>query len=87
MQATGYVRKLDPLGRIVLPKKLRTLFEIHEKDGLEILIDKEDIILRKSLPMCIFCGSTDNIADFKEKHVCKDCLSTLTAESTPKISA
>ncbi len=77
MQATGIVRKVDPLGRIVLPIELRRHYEIGPKDGLEILVDEESIILRKSVPMCIFCGNASEASTFKGKNVCQNCLSTL----------
>ncbi|HMM20064.1 MAG TPA: AbrB/MazE/SpoVT family DNA-binding domain-containing protein [Selenomonadales bacterium] len=81
MQAMGIVRKLDPLGRIVLPMELRRYYGITPQDGLEILVDQEKIILRKIVPRCIFCGATDDVTTLKGKNVCQNCLETLEARA------
>ena len=70
MKATGVVRKVDELGRVVLPKELRDTFDINIKDPLEIFVDNEQIILKKYQPACVFCGSADNTTYFKGKLVC-----------------
>ena len=74
MKATGIVRKLDQLGRVVIPIELRRTFGIEEKDGLEIYTDDDRIVLRKHEPACVFCGSADEVTKFKGKNVCKECL-------------
>lgn len=76
MESTSIVRKTDNLGRIVLPIELRRTLGIEEKDGLEIFVNGDQIILRKYEPACIFCGSADDITDFKGKNICEKCLST-----------
>lgn len=77
MKSTGIVRRVDELGRIVLPISLRNRFEITEKDPLEILIDGSNIVLKKYEPFCIFCEDTKNLVDFQGKLVCKKCISKL----------
>ena len=77
MKATGIVRKLDQLGRIVIPKELRTTFDLKETDPIEIFVDGEDIILRKYLPACIFCKEADGIVQFEGKNICKKCLAKM----------
>ena len=77
MKATGIVRKLDTLGRVVLPKELRDLFDIKHNDSLEIFVDQENIVLRKYQPSCIFCNSLDNIEVYKDKKVCAECIKNL----------
>ena len=77
MKSTGIVRKVDELGRIVLPIELRRLLDIAEKDPLEIYVDNDSVILKKYAPACIFCGSADNIVNFKGKKICADCLEEL----------
>ncbi|WP_010501384.1 AbrB/MazE/SpoVT family DNA-binding domain-containing protein [Paenibacillus elgii] len=77
MKATGIVRKVDELGRVVLPVELRRTLNISEKDALEIFVDSERIILKKYQPACIFCSSAENASHFKGKVVCKACLSDL----------
>lgn len=77
MKSTGIVRKVDELGRVVLPKELRRTFNIEEKDGLEIFVDGETIILKKYEPGCVFCDSLDKITFHKGKPICKKCLEEL----------
>ncbi|MBC8545729.1 AbrB/MazE/SpoVT family DNA-binding domain-containing protein [Clostridiaceae bacterium NSJ-31] len=74
MKSTGIVRKVDELGRIVLPKELRNTLDIKEKDSLEIYVDGDQIILKKYAPACIFCSNAGDIVTFKGKNVCKECL-------------
>jgi looped-hinge helix DNA binding domain, AbrB family len=78
MQSTGIVRKVDELGRIVIPIELRRTYNIEEKDGMEIFVDNDRIILRKYDPACMFCESTDDITTYKGKKICKDCLAEMT---------
>lgn len=73
LKSTGIVRKVDDLGRVVLPKELRSTLGISEKDALEIYTDGEKIVLHKYAPGCIFCGSIANAKYFKGKLVCNTC--------------
>ncbi|NLN07436.1 MAG: AbrB/MazE/SpoVT family DNA-binding domain-containing protein [Firmicutes bacterium] len=73
MKATGIVRKVDELGRVVIPIELRRTLGIEIKDGLEIFIDGEKIILRKYEPACIFCQNAVDIIDFNGKMICREC--------------
>ncbi|MBQ9703959.1 MAG: AbrB/MazE/SpoVT family DNA-binding domain-containing protein [Clostridia bacterium] len=77
MNSTGITRKLDELGRIVLPMEIRTKFDINPKDALEIFIEDDKIILKKYQPCCIFCGSTADNVLFNDKRVCKSCIEKL----------
>lgn len=77
MKATGITRKIDELGRIVLPIELRRGLGISEKDALEIYVEDEKIILKKYKQACAFCGNDENIVEFKNKYICADCLSQL----------
>jgi AbrB family transcriptional regulator, transcriptional pleiotropic regulator of transition state genes len=81
MKATGIVRKTDELGRIVLPIELRRVLNIEYKDGLEIFVDQDKIILRKYEPACVLCGNADDVGKFKGKTICKDCLATMRQEA------
>jgi AbrB family transcriptional regulator, transcriptional pleiotropic regulator of transition state genes len=74
LKSTGIVRKVDELGRIVLPIELRRTLNIEEKDALEIYVDGESIILKKYEPACIFCSNAKNIEVYKSKNICSDCL-------------
>ena len=73
MKSTGIVRKVDELGRIVIPREIRNKFEIAEKDPLEIYVEGNDIILRKFQPNCIFCGNTKKLVPFNNKLICSKC--------------
>lgn len=79
MKSTGIVRRVDELGRIVLPVELRRTLSIAEKDSLEIYVDGSNIMLKKYQPACIFCDSAKDITIFKGKNVCASCLSELHA--------
>ena len=77
MKSTGIVRKIDDLGRIVLPIELRRTLNIAERDSIEIYVDEDQIILKKYLPTCVFCGNSENLSDFKDKIVCESCIKEL----------
>ncbi len=77
MKATGIVRKIDELGRVVLPIELRRTFDIEIGDGLEIYVDGETIILKKYERECVFCGEAKDVVDFKGKIICPKCLQDL----------
>lgn len=77
MKSTGIVRKVDELGRVVIPIELRRTLQIDEKDALEIYVDGEKIILKKYEPACIFCGNAEDIRNFKEKNICKACFESM----------
>lgn len=74
MKSTGIVRRIDELGRVVLPIELRRTLDIDIKDSLEIYVDNNSIILKKYAPACVFCGEADDIINFKGKNVCKKCI-------------
>ena len=77
MKATGVTRRVDELGRIVLPIELRRTMNIEEKDALEIYVDADKIILKKYEPACIFCGDAEDVVNYKGKNLCESCLAEL----------
>ncbi|MDF2530496.1 MAG: transcriptional regulator, AbrB family [Clostridia bacterium] len=77
MKSTGIVRKVDELGRVVIPIELRRTLNIEEKDSLEIYVDGEHIILKKYEPACIFCSNAKDIVVYKGKNICPACMSEL----------
>lgn len=77
MKSTGIVRKIDELGRIVLPIELRRTLDISEKDAVEIYVEQDTIILKKYKSSCVFCNNAENVVDFKGKNICADCLAQL----------
>ena len=77
MKATGIVRKVDELGRMVLPREIRRTMHIDVRDPVEIYVEGNSIILRKYEQECIFCGGTNNVSSFKGRNVCENCLKEL----------
>ncbi|MBQ0009501.1 MAG: AbrB/MazE/SpoVT family DNA-binding domain-containing protein [Ruminococcus sp.] len=77
MKSTGIVRKIDEVGRIVLPIEIRKALNIDTRDAVEIFVDSDQIVLRKYEPSCIFCGNADNVKMFKGKLVCASCAKQL----------
>lgn len=82
MKSTGIVRKVDDLGRVVIPIEVRRSFDIEERDGLEIFIDNDRIILRKYEPACVFCGNAAEVTKFKDKTVCFECILNMTQQTS-----
>ena len=80
MKSTGIVRKVDELGRIVLPIELRRTLDIGERDSLEIYVDGDSIVLKKYEPSCIFCNEANNVTVFKNRNICENCLRELKGE-------
>ena len=80
MKSTGIIRKVDDLGRIVLPIELRRMLDIEERDELEIYMENERIILQRYEPSCIFCGSSRNLISYRGRNVCQDCIREMTAK-------
>jgi len=76
MKATGIVRRVDELGRVVIPIELRRTYDIDIGDPLEIYVDSDKILLKKFVPSCMFCGTStnDKLISFKEKVICKSCV-------------
>lgn len=79
MKSTGIIRRVDELGRVVIPIELRNKFGIAEKDPIEIYVDGSSIILKKFEPNCIFCGNSKRLSEYKDKLVCDKCLAKLSA--------
>ena len=77
MKATGIVRKVDELGRIVLPIEIRRNLDIEERDPVEIYLDGDKIILQKFEPSCIFCGSARKLIQYQGKNVCQSCVKAM----------
>ena len=77
MKSTGIVRRIDELGRIVLPIELRRTLDIGERETMEIFVEGSSVVLKKYRPTCIFCDSAKDIAIFKGKNICPKCLREL----------
>ena len=81
MKATGIVRRVDELGRIVLPIELRRTLDITERDALEIYVEGSSVILKKYRPSCIFCDGVKDVSVFRGKTVCAKCLRELRGDN------
>ncbi|MBO7310998.1 MAG: AbrB/MazE/SpoVT family DNA-binding domain-containing protein [Clostridia bacterium] len=77
MKSTGVVRKVDDLGRIVLPKEIRDVLDINPKDAIEIFTDNDKIVLQKYAPACVFCNNMNDVVYFNGKRVCASCIKQL----------
>ena len=77
MKSTGIIRRVDELGRVVIPIELRNKFGIAEKDPIEIYVEGSNIILKKHEPNCIFCGNSTDVFTFKGRNICPHCLEEL----------
>ena len=73
MKSTGIVRRVDELGRVVIPIEIRNKFNIAEKDPIEIYVEGSNIVLKKHEQSCIFCGNTNELSEYKGKLVCNKC--------------
>lgn len=77
MKSTGIVRKIDTLGRIVLPIELRRVMDLDIKDPVAIFVEDDEIILKKYQPTCMFCDNATGLVTYNEKRICKSCLENL----------
>ena len=77
MKSTGIVRRMDELGRVVIPIELRNQFQIAEKDPIEIFVDGSSIVLKKYEKSCLFCGNTKKLTIYKDKLICSKCIKQL----------
>ena len=77
MKATGMVRPVDELGRVVLPIEIRRTHGIEYHDLMEIFVDGEMVILEKYTPACVFCRNKDDVSEHKGKTICAECRTEL----------
>ncbi|MCL2618893.1 MAG: AbrB/MazE/SpoVT family DNA-binding domain-containing protein [Defluviitaleaceae bacterium] len=86
MVASGFVRKLDELGRIVLPIEIRKTFQIRERDPLEIFVDNDKIILKKYEPGDIFTGELENLVEYKGRKFSRATIEDLAKHAGYEVS-
>jgi transcriptional pleiotropic regulator of transition state genes len=77
MKSTGITRKIDELGRIVIPMELRRSMNITEKDSIEIFVNGDSIVLKKVVNSCVLCGSEENLVSFEDKKTCRTCINII----------
>ena len=73
MKSTGIIRRVDELGRVVIPIEIRNQFNIVEKDPIEIYVKDSSIVLKKFEQNCIFCGNTKDLLSYHDKLICQKC--------------
>ena len=81
MKKSGDLCKVDSLGRIVIPVRLRRSLGLNTNDPLEVYTNDDEIILKKYIPVCIFCGKDEELVSYKSKYVCKSCAAELTGNT------
>lgn len=74
MSVKGIIRRVDPVGRVVIPMEIRRTLNIRQGDNIEILVQNDEILLRKPAQACTFCGSEKKLVAFKSHQVCQGCL-------------
>ncbi len=77
MKSTGIVRKVDDLGRIVLPAELRRLLELDDRAEVEIYTEGDTVVLKKHRPSCVFCGAREELREFRGSCICESCCEAL----------
>lgn len=84
MKSTGIIRRVDELGRVVIPIEIRNQFNIVEKDPIEIYVQGGSIVLKKFEPNCIFCGNNQDLLSYHDKLICTECANKIGALESEK---
>jgi transcriptional pleiotropic regulator of transition state genes len=77
MKPADCICKIDKLGRVLIPKTLRKKLDLRVDDPIEVFTDNDSIVLKKYRKRCVLCGSDDEVVEFREKHICRECLDEL----------
>lgn len=77
MRNTGVRKTIDDLGRIVLPKEIRKSLDFEIRSTVELYVDGDSLIITKSKTSCVFCGSNEELVEYKGKSVCSNCINEL----------
>ena len=80
MKAAGYLVRVDDLGRIVIPIKIRRMLDFDKGSCLEVFTEEQNLIIRKYVSSCAFCQSEENLTEHKGKFICKSCLDAITGK-------
>ena len=81
MKTTGFIKKIDELGRIVIPKDIRKALGVNNLEYIEFYLDGDRVVIKKSGNCCCFCGSDTDLTEFREKFICGRCLDELSGEN------
>ncbi len=77
MKTPGLIRKVDALGRIVIPSELRQAMELQQGDALELYLEEDRLVMKKFAPACIFCGGIARLVTYEGKNICGRCVDIL----------
>ena len=82
MKTSGIIRRIDDLGRVVIPVEMRRVLDIGEREALSISLENNAIVLRRARTGCVFCGGGKDVIDFRGKLVCPRCVRQLAIAQT-----
>lgn len=77
MKSSGITRRIDELGRVVIPVEMRRALDIGDREALEISVESDGIMLRRAHVGCVFCNSNKDMSLFHGKSVCSKCMQEL----------
>lgn len=80
MKSIGVVRRIDKLGRIVIPAELRRELDMNIQDPVEMYTEGGSVIIKKYSPSCIFCGEANDVRPFSGKNICPKCMEKIADE-------
>lgn len=81
MRAIGIIRKLDELGRVVIPVEMRRMLDLADRDVVEITVEGDRLVLQKHMPRCVFCSRSEMLVDYHNRRICTACMRELSAMS------
>ena len=82
MKTSGIIRRIDDLGRVVIPVEMRRVLDMGEREALSISLENNAIVLRRARTGCVFCGGGKDVIDFRGKLVCPRCVRQLAIAQT-----
>lgn len=77
MKSTGMIRKIDDLGRIVIPMEIRNALDLEKHAAMEIFVEGDNIVLTRHTTSCLFCGEKETPYYFHGKMICRNCMNEL----------
>lgn len=84
MRAMGIIRRLDELGRVVIPVEMRRMLDLTDRDIVEITVEGDRLVLQKHMPRCVFCSRGEMLVEYHNRRVCTACMRELGAMSGAK---
>lgn len=87
MEPSGIRRKVDDLGRVVLPVGMRRALGIAEGDEVEVWLDGDRLVVARPAERCTFCDGEEELRNFRDRVVCWSCLAALGALARERAAA